>query len=1007
MLLPQLTKPDIGNDMIEILIELIKNFGPEFKFEESLKLSNYLINLSFAQVSNSIGKKAIFALDLLLSNKFDIDTEIFDSLLTCINLDYDKSNKSFKYTYNKLELTLTLVKNLDNLNIPLTTSIVEELFNQVQYHLNFEPEDLDYDQIQEDNLIKEVSLDILINIVNYNLSVTYVIEKFIDYNPMKSEDDSDFDVENEEDEVEFSDDDELENQQEDFDDGSWKLRLKSIVLISKLKDTNYLPKLIEKIGDKNEFIFKYSVSTINSLLISGSVDLIPSIESQIIANISNENLLTFLSLIETILSRDLTLSDDFVQNFLNYLENNIKNFELIEVLGSLNLIISNMSFHLLNSISEKLVPTLCGLLAKNSNLVFMDLKILNQLLARLDSERNETIFRSIIEKLSDSKLLIDLKIELLNSLNVYILNNQIDSEEKIQLIVAIYEQNLNSELMIKSNLSNLNQIFDKSLNPNVAKFSSNKSFETILINTLKLYLNSNPNSKSVYYSILHLFKKLDYSLNTDELLDFGISHSNDVKIVNLIFDNLSSITFSQEELEHSVKFINSIEDLEDPELVLLDGFVANVCSQGNFYNQFEASLDLNKLISIKAMALITIKLGLTEKIQNSQTKMNEMIINKAFNKDFNQILQYLSFINLNYDLEHINLKQLISLLNFEDIDGATKFEISKCLGYLTKTTPHLLIEKFNNNDDLIKVQLLNSIKYYLKNFSNQEFEAQIWKLLLDEVNVPSIKKEFKLIGEILSIIAIKNEEFGEVLNILKLENQSIGLIFANLIIVNHLIVNLNGHAELINEFILLSLKFFDITNIELKIILVKNLINVYYNYSVLLNENISLILPKLFDELKAYDEFKKIIPMGPYKYVIDQGLEIRKLIFELLYSIIGDASISKDLDYLTNEIVAKGLTDKEFDVVNLSYTSLLKLIHLNIEYLNNFSNVDGLINNLTVNLNKKLKTKATSQEIEIFQESQKNLVNLSNKINDVLSKYNWSYNNWDVYYNAVKKLGDF
>lgn len=996
ILVPQLTKTT-RNDFIELLVEIIKNFTKNLKHEEFLKLSNYLLILSFDNVSNSIGKKSIYALDLLISRGPQIDNEIFNSFLSMIDSKFDLYDNLFKYVYHKLELLLTLIKN--NREIDMIT--VEGLFNQIKLYLNKEPEDLDYDQILEDNLIKEVSLDILIYLLPFKIMVSDIIDKFIDYNPISSEDsESDLELD---DEIDFSDD-EMDNEVEDFDDGSWKLRLKALVIISNLNDMSYIPRLIGKIGDKNDFIFKQSISTLNSLLDDTCQNDVADIETKIMENLNNENLTTLLSLIESVISNNLSFSDAFIQDFIQFLQNNMKNFELVEVLNIINILVENISGDLLQSLGDSLIPILCGLLDKNSNIVFMDLKILNQLIIKLDKIVTKPIFGMFIDKLNDTKLLIDLKIELLNSINIYALNNQIEETDVLK-IIEIYKQNSSSELMIKPNLINLNQIFSPDSNPNYQMFLNDEEFQSLLINSFKRFLSSNTSQKLIFYLILQLFNKLDYSLATNELIQLGIAHNSDIKIVNLIFDNFSTVEFNDTSLSHLVKFVGSIENSDMIDLINIDLFIDGLCERGNYYDKLESLLDLSKLLSIKILASISVKLELFDKIDNLQLKLNQMIESKKFTKDFIQILQYLSFINLKYTLTDISLPSLIELLQ-SGADDSVKFEISKSLGYLTKSLPQLLTENFYNSDDSLKVTLLNSIKYYLRNYDEKDFEDKISKLLSDEVNVSSIKKEFKLIGEILSIISIKNDNFDEIFTILNLPDQSIGLIYTNLIVVNHLTVNLPDRPEVVGRFIPLSYKFFDIVDIEIKIILVKNFINLYYNYPDLLNHSMDDMLPKLLLELKLYEEFKKIIPMGPYKYVIDQGLEIRKLIFELLYSIINDDRISKDLTYITDEIVEKGLADKEFDVINLSYTNLLKLLHQNPEYLTHHDKFDNIIDKLSVNLNKKLKSKATSQEIEIYQESLKNLINLLNKINDFMVKYNWSYGKWDVYYNAVKKIGD-
>lgn len=1011
MVLPSIVSSgsSINNQLIEILIELVKNFNQSLSLDEFLNLTTYLISLSFQQVSNSIGKKSIFAFNLLLSSgSFKVDNDIFDSILTTINMNFDQHSPSFVYNYNKLELIFTLVKNLDLLgDLSLNDSIVDELSSTVNENLNRKLEDLDYDQILEDNLIKRISLDILIHILPYNIDPTEAIEKFFFYNPIKSDDDEEGDDDcdvDDDDDVTFSDDDEMENEIQDFDDGSWKLRLKAIVLVKKTGQLKYMPKLLVQIDDKNEFIFKQAIITINSLINPDCQHLIPDIETKILKNLNNENLLIFGSLIETILKQDLKLSDEFVIEFLQFLQNNIKNFELNEVLNLISLMVEKIDSKLLITVNKSLMMNLSALLDKNSTIIYSNLKILNQLTIRLPASDNDIILKAIVDKLlNDPKLLIDLKIELINSLTLYVLYNELTGDQ-LSPVFNIFEENLNSELMVKPLLVNLNQIFDgETCNVNYQRFIEHESFSNLLTNKLKLYLNSN--NKSIYYLVLNLFKKLNFSIDSCELLLFGIKEYQDSKTVNLVFENLNlnMPTVDESFLTQLIGFVNMIDDPE----IDIEPLICQICNQGNYFEFFKTHLNFNRLLSVRILALLTINLQLQPEIEANELKLNQLIDQNLFTNDFLKVLQYLSFVNLSNKLQNVDLNKLFDLL-ITDINESIKFEISKNLGYLIKDDTNLLIERFNQeNDDNVKYYFFNTIKYYLKSFDNKEFETKFWKLLLDEVNINSIKKEFTLIGETLSMIALRNNQLEEILNLLLLDvsNQTIGLSYTLLIMVNHFIKTIDD-MELINKMVLTSIKYFEIVDVEIKIILVKNLINLFYRFPELVNENISLINKYLFEELKPYDEFKKVIPMGPYKYVIDEGLEIRKLVFELIYSIINNDVITKDYNELITQLVIKGLVDNEFDIVNLCYTSLSKLINNYPEYLNDSNNLNILIENLNKNLNKKLKSKATAQEIEVFQESLKSLINVSNQINNLLTKYNWSYNSWDIYFNTVKKFGD-
>ena len=71
-------------------------------------------------------------------------------------------------------------------------------------------------------------------------------------------------------------------------------------------------------------------------------------------------------------------------------------------------------------------------------------------------------------------------------------------------------------------------------------------------------------------------------------------------------------------------------------------------------------------------------------------------------------------------------------------------------------------------------------------------------------------------------------------------------------------------------------------NIDIRQIVVGNLLTGLHSKPDTILPILDLIiLPKIFDQLQAEDSFKKIITMGPYKYVLDEGLEIKSFVTSL------------------------------------------------------------------------------------------------------------------------------
>lgn len=171
--------------------------------------------------------------------------------------------------------------------------------------------------------------------------------------------------------------------------------------------------------------------------------------------------------------------------------------------------------------------------------------------------------------------------------------------------------------------------------------------------------------------------------------------------------------------------------------------------------------------------------------------------------------------------------------------------------------------------------------------------------------------------------------------------------------------------------------------------------------------------------------------MGPSKYVLDEGLEIRKLCYEFIYSIISldEATLAKNqvnLEDIAAKIIEFGLTDDQTDITLLTCINLINYIDLHkssaVELVSRDRGVllGNMITSLKKQLGKKLSSKATAQETETFQERIKSIIKLSKKFNGVveaaenseLATVIRSWNdyisdlkaNFTIYYNSTEDL---
>ncbi|CAH6723958.1 putative cullin-associated NEDD8-dissociated protein 1 [[Candida] jaroonii] len=988
LILPSLDG-EVGSYDLEVLMEVLKKFDG-LTSGEWLKIANILVQLSFK--ANSLTKKAVYCFDLLMSSH-QLDLQALESLLLCINLNFEHKSRDFASKNNRLVLLAMMVKKARFQYPP------DEFYGLVDEFLNedLDIEDLDYDLVTEDNLNKELCLDIVTSLVDNSYvhpQITAIIGKFLTYSPIEQEPESESEFED----MEFSD------EMEEIDDGSWKLRYKTVVLIDRLKDSTYLPRLIQ-LNDTNPIIFKQCLTTIGNLMGPQDIDLVPSIEQKILAHL-NGDFFVYLPLLMKLLTIS-TVSPSFLKQFLGSLGE--KHFEMVEIL---NLVHEVVAKGVDKEIKDDLVVKLCLNVKNNANVV-VSLKILNLL---MDSASPE-VFTTLVDKLRDKTVIVEVKQELVGSLTEYMVVNGVNW----QVVGEVFGDQMN-EMMIGGVLGGLCKLAaDGRGAKGTDTTTGGDTGLSSLVERLLPFLQSH--DKPLISLIITFFSSINYHMDVAQLLALP----TDLDLSKSILHYLSHYTFDPPTINAFITVVNSMDyDINQLPEVELKEVVTQICQQGDFYLQFKADLNPSPVTS-KILAMVLTQRNKSEEIANLENQVNGTLERNQVDRDFVTLLEILGFVE-GHDSK-VKFEGLIGLLN----DGSTttsattanddlKYQIAKTLGYLINGAD--LIQAFKTHQGL-KPYLLVSIRSFVGRYRDRGFEVKMWEMLFDDINVDKVKKEFNLVGEILSMMIRDGEFLKEFEVMVKVsvpgagagkgastgagatdnteENSEsgttgIGLCYILLIITNFLIKKLPPQDL---GFFFNTLSFQSIINIDIKLMVIKNLITLFHTHPQLFQQ--VDLQAHLFNELLQYPEFRKVIPMGPYKYVIDEGLEIRKLVFELIYSII-NSSTAINHDTFMDHIISEGLTDKEPDILNLAFISLSKLISIHPTYLNSPAHLQLLVDNLTLNLNKKLKTKATNQEIESFNENLKNLINLSNTINQIFNHNNWVHGSWDGFYQKVLKL---
>ncbi|KAH7637047.1 cullin-associated and neddylation-dissociated 1 isoform X1 [Dermatophagoides farinae] len=136
--------------------------------------------------------------------------------------------------------------------------------------------------------------------------------------------------------------------------------------------------------------------------------------------------------------------------------------------------------------------------------------------------------------------------------------------------------------------------------------------------------------------------------------------------------------------------------------------------------------------------------------------------------------------------------------------------------------------------------------------------------------------------------------------------------------------------------------------------------SILHNKASLIRDFLGQVFPMLYQETHPKPEYVREVEMGPFKHTVDDGLDLRKAVFECMYTLL-DSCLDKVeiFEYLNN--VELGLKDT-YDIKMLTYLILIRLSDLcPSAILQRLENIVGLLKETCF---AKLKSNAVKQEFE-------------------------------------------
>uniref|UniRef100_A0A0A9YSQ6 Cullin-associated NEDD8-dissociated protein 1 n=2 Tax=Lygus hesperus TaxID=30085 RepID=A0A0A9YSQ6_LYGHE len=133
-----------------------------------------------------------------------------------------------------------------------------------------------------------------------------------------------------------------------------------------------------------------------------------------------------------------------------------------------------------------------------------------------------------------------------------------------------------------------------------------------------------------------------------------------------------------------------------------------------------------------------------------------------------------------------------------------------------------------------------------------------------------------------------------------------------------------------------------------------------HNKPSLVRDLLDSVLPKLYLETNVRKELIREVEMGPFKHIVDDGLDIRKAAFECMYTLL-DACLDRlDIFEFLNHL-EHGLRD-HYDIKMLTYLMVARLAQLVPTAV--LQRLEGLVEPLKNTCTMKVKANSVKQEYE-------------------------------------------
>lgn len=789
--------------------------------------------------------------------------------------------------------------------------------------------------------------------------------------------------------------------------------------------------------------------SVTSSLISNITPLICEILfKNLLVEQNSDRFPIFFKLIEELVVSERDLPTEFFDNVYNAITNQhskiiysmdyLSLFDAILLQGSLSNIATSFLEYIIRTLNLSIKnKTSHASVMESLNIAAKIFRMLNgyEQIADLFPALN-ALYEEILQICVTKQFSSELRQSALSRLAIFNRNIEVD-RHIVSETINVLNECLGYEAIVRATLESIMYIFDFE-SKNSTTYLNEEDFVSDVINKCVALLNSN--DESLYYPSLNIL-----SIITEKGGDKGstTTHSNLIlrllisfaqhaeenkyqllsfKIIGRTLESCQLDTSIVDAIIHmlAVSKFENVEDFDFSSLEFLVRVLAIRTREKPLFDKIFLILKQNLIVRAKILSVIALENSLGEKIEEREYELIAFIEgNSSIPRDAVLFdIHFLGYIASRIALRLINFDNTLLLLKRDDEN--IRLAASKAIGlYVSKDFGHylpLLLKEFKENLS-VHILILIAIKHALREYKGEGRNDldQIWDLLfytvenLDE-NTATNMVVLRLIADICSCVCLIDNAYTN-----KVIEQAYGpandsIIYLIIAILKHLIGELRDQFPSLQELVRITLPFLELPNVDIKQALVGTLLTGIHNKPTLFLPQLQdTILPLVYLEMKPNDKFKKVIPMGPYKYVVDEAVEVRKLVYELLYAICSlDKSVicanAINMEEIGLQIIENGLQDPELDIVVLASINLSHLLRSYSTFL--VANPDclpRLILLLSKNFYRKLKSRASAQEIESHETCVKAVARLTNQVNDLL-KSDASINpEWSSFYAELRK----